>query len=250
VNNRDSQILAEVARIAAEAGPALTPAGHEELLRAITSTAQTLFSAAACSLALYDEDNEELVFYVASGAGSQDVEGMRVPIDQGIAGWVATSGQPISIEDVRKDPRFAQDVAESTGYTPTSILAMPMQTERRMVGVIEVLDRTTEGRDGSRDMQMLALFAEQAALAIENSQVFTDLGRVLLEAAGRAADGSDVAEALRGAAESAPQPSRELAEIAMLLYDLSRRGPEERALAVNVLRSFLDYARSPRWPTS
>jgi hypothetical protein len=53
-----------------------------------------------------------------------------------------SSGQSIAIDDVRRDPRFAQDVAESTGYIPDSILAAPVETRSDTMGLLEVLDRS------------------------------------------------------------------------------------------------------------
>jgi GAF domain-containing protein len=249
MNEESNDILREVARVAADLGPALAPAGHQELVRSITSAAESIFGAAACSIALLDETTDELVFYVASGTGAEDVVGMRIPSNQGIAGWVVTSGQPIAIEDVRRDARFAADVAESTGFTPTSILAMPLETERRMIGVIEVLDRETEGRDGRNDLELLSLFAAQAALAIENSRIFTDLGRALFRAVGMAADGSELDSVLQRIADEAPSPDENLAEIARLFHQLGRSGPDERALAVRLLNELLAYARTRSWPT-
>jgi GAF domain-containing protein len=249
MNEESNETLREVARIAADLGPALAPAGHQELVRSITSAAESIFRAAACSIALLDEATDELVFYVASGTGAEDVVGMRIPSNQGIAGWVVTSGQPIAIEDVRRDARFAADVAESTGYTPTSILAMPLETERQMIGVIEVLDRDTEGRDGRDDLELLGLFAAQAALAIENSRIFTDLGQALFRAVGLAGDESDLDSALQRIADEAPSPDENLAEIARLFHQLGRSGPAERALAVRLLNELLAYARKRTWPT-
>ena len=248
-SRRPDEVFDELARLAADVGPALTPTGHDELLRSITSAAKNLFNAAACSLALLDEEEEHLVFHVATGAGAEEVIGMRVPVGRGIAGWVVTSGQPIAIADVRRDPRFASDVAQSTGYVPGSILAMPLQTERRMIGVIEVLDRSADGREDRRDMELLSLFAEQAALAIENSRVFADLGRVLLEAAGRAAAKGDLGDALRRAARDAPPPTADLAELAALFNELERAQPEARRVVARIATEFLAYERSrgQRW---
>jgi GAF domain-containing protein len=234
-------LLQQLGRLAADLGPALVPAGHHELLESITSAAKDLFAAAACSLALLDEGEETLVFSVASGEGATDVVGMRVPVGRGIAGWVVTSGQPIAIADVRRDPRFAADVAQTTGYVPRSILAMPLQTERRMIGAIEVLDRSSDGRDDRRDMQLLALFAEQAALAIENSRVFSDLGQALLTAAAAAAETGDLSEALEVAARSTPAPDAEMAEIGALFSRLGRAGPKERHVVTVMAREFLAY---------
>ena len=240
--NRGSsfEMLSELARTATDLGPALAPAGHQELLRSITAAAKDIFEAAACSLALLDDAEEKLTFFVATGAGADDVIGLTVPVGQGIAGWVVASGQPIEISDVSRDPRFARDVAESTGYVPRAILAMPLETERAMLGVIEVLDRRRGGGSGVRDMELLALFARQAALAIENSRVFAGLGHALFEALAEATDG-DLSAALRRAAQQASGPSPELAELAAHFNLLARMGSEERLAATRLVGEFVAY---------
>ncbi|MDQ3964226.1 MAG: GAF domain-containing protein [Actinomycetota bacterium] len=237
-----SDPLREVARLAADLGPALVPSGDRELLRSITIAAKALFDAAACSLAVLDEQTDELVFHVASGEGSSDVEGMRVPAGQGIAGWVVSSGQAIAIDDVARDRRFAGEVAESTGYVPRSILAMPLETDRAVIGVIEVLDRRSE-RDS--DMELLALFARQAALSIENSRVFTDLGRTLFAALERISDG-DLSAALGEIARDAPPPDANLADLAAQMNRLAGMGDEERRAATRLVGEFLDYLEARR----
>ncbi|MGH2730146.1 MAG: GAF domain-containing protein [Actinomycetota bacterium] len=248
MDDQSRNVLKEVARVAENLGAALAPVGHEELLRSITEAAKDLFGAAACSVALLDETQSELVFYVASGEGAESVEGMRMPASQGIAGWVVTSGQPMAIEDVTRDPRFATNVAESTGYVPKSILAMPMQTERQMIGVISVLDRRRKGDEGTRDMELLGLFARQAALAIENSRVFNELGRALFRAVGAAADGGDLTDALNEVARNTEEPLGELAELAAHINELSRAGPAERQGAVRLLGEFVHYLHARARP--
>jgi GAF domain-containing protein len=249
MNDRSGDILRELSELAANLGPALTPARHLELLESITSAAMSLFGAAACSLALIRENQEELEFHVASGAGAEEVVGMRVPIGQGIAGYVVSSGQPIAIEDVTRDPRFAAAFAEGTGYVPRSILAMPLETEREMLGVIEVLDRRTRGAglEGAGEMEMLSMFANQAALAIENSRVFTDLGRALFEAAGLAADGTELSQALDQVAQSAPGPARDLGELAAMFNRLALAGPDERRLATRIVSEVIAFLGAHRW---
>lgn len=229
--------LREVARLAADLGPALVPSGERELLRSITQAARALFDAAACSLAVLDEHSDELVFHVASGEGSDDIQGIRVPAGQGIAGWVVSSGQALAIDDVARDRRFASEVAEGTGYVPRSILALPLETDRAVIGVIEVLDRGTQ-RD--RDMELLALFARQAALAIENSRVFTDLGRALFSALADHAD-EDLSTALDEVARSAPQPDADLADLAAQFNRLGSVGEHERRAATRLVGEFLSY---------
>lgn len=242
--NGSGDILRQVAQIADDLGPALAPVSHTELLRSITHAAMSLFGAAACSIALLDESKTELVFYVASGAGSENVEGMRIPADKGIAGYVVNSGQPMAIGDVRKDQRFASDVAEDTGYVPNTILAMPLQTEREMLGVISVLDRNTSRAESEDDMQTLDMFAQQAALAIENSMVFTHLGHALFAAVGKAAGGGELREALDQVAEGTTGPRSELAELASHFNVLADVGPEERDAATRLLGEFARYVKA------
>lgn len=234
---------ADLAALAANLGPLVAPASFAELLNSITEVARRLFDAAACSIALIDEEEEELVFYVTAGAGADEVLGVRVPLGQGIAGYVASTGQAIAIEDVSNDPRFARDVAESTGYVPRSILATPLDTGEGTIGVIEVLDRDASG---AGDLELLSVFAHQAALAIEGSKVFADLGRVLFQAAARTTDDKDLHDALVDIAASAPGPDADLADLAACFAALSELGERERHAATRLLRDFTDYARSRR----
>jgi GAF domain-containing protein len=241
--DRPERLLEQVAALAADLGPALAPVGQLELLRSITAAARELFDAAACSLALLDEAQETLTFHVASGAGAEEVVGQRVPVDRGIAGWVVSSGQPVAVADVAADPRFAAEVAEATGYVPRSVLAMPLQTEREVLGVIELLDQRADSPAGRRDMELLGLFAGQAALAIESSRVFSSLGQALFRALGAAATGDrDLAASLDELARRSPGPTADLAELAGAFARLGQVGAAERTAATRLVREFLAYA--------
>lgn len=235
-------VLADLSRVLSSLGPALAPRGSAELLRSITVSARELFGAAACSLALLTEDGTELVFTTASGTGAEDVLDLRIPAGQGIAGWVVMSEQPISVSDLRTDARFATDVAESTGYVPQAILAVPVASPRRLLGVIEVLDRDAARPGAEHDMRLLALFADQAALAIEGSRLFADLGRAVLDAVAAAAPGTPLADALTVAAARA-EPDGDLLALAALFGELDRVGQDERRLAAAVVGNLLDYFR-------
>jgi GAF domain-containing protein len=234
-------LLRELCELAASLGPAVRPTGTEELLRALTETARQLFAAAACSLALLSEDESELLYTVASGQGASEVTGLRIPSSQGIAGWVVQSGQPIAISDLASDPRFSREAAEQTGYVPQAILAVPVETPQRMLGVISLLDRDP-GRPGAEhDMALLSLFAGQAALALASVEAFNDLGRVLLGALAEAATGADLVLALRQAAGGSPTGDRDLAALAGTFAALARRGTAERRLALAVMRDIAEY---------
>jgi GAF domain-containing protein len=261
------ELLRQLGELATSLGPAVRPAGTDELLRSLTETARRLFGAAACSLALLTEDESELVYTVAAGQGADDVTGMRIPASHGIAGWVVQSGQPIAISDVAADPRFSREQAEQTGYIPQAILAVPVETPERLLGVISLLDRDPRRPGAEQDMALLSLFADQAALALASVERFSLMGRVLLDALAQAAASTDPARAvanddaanddaasdglagtLRRAADHLPAADADLAELAATFAALARRGAAERRLALAVLRDIADYTerRPPR----
>ena len=243
------ELLRQLGELATSLGPAVRPAGADELLRSLTETARRLFGAAACSLALLTEDESELVYTVAAGQGADDVTGMRIPASHGIAGWVVQSGQPIAISDVAVDPRFSREQAEQTGYIPQAILAVPVETPARLLGVISLLDRDPRRPGAEQDMALLSLFADQAALALASVERFSLMGRVLLDALAQAAASGDLADTLRRVADQLPPADANLVELAATFAVLARRGAAERRLALAVLRDIANYVeRRPSRP--
>jgi GAF domain-containing protein len=235
-------LLEELVHLADALAPALRPVGTDELLRSLTDTARQLFGAAACSLALLSDDETELVYTTAAGAGADDVTGMRIPSDQGVAGWVVHSGQPIAISDVASDQRFSRATAEQTGYVPDAILAVPVASARRTLGVLTLLDRDARRPGADRDIALLALFADQAALALESVQAFSQLGRLLLEAlADAAGNDGDLAAAAGRVAAGLRGPDADLAALAGHFAALARQGAAERRLALGVLSEVATY---------
>ena len=234
------RVLTTVAALAAELGPALAPRGFDDLLESIAEMARSTLSAATCSIVLIEGD--ELVFRVASGAGAQTLAGARVPIGQGIVGWVVASGQALGIDDAGQDPRVARDTPETADHLPRAIYVVPLDTGQEIVGVIEVLDPSDAVR--ATALEILEPFARQAALAVETGEAFDHLGQVLFQAAAAAVDDAGVAQALRDIAAEAPPAQAALADVAADMAALSRLGPQERAAASALLRAFLDYAQT------
>lgn len=145
--------------------------GSEEsfraLLGAIVEVARSIFGAKASSILLLDEETDELVFEAVVGEGEEHLLGMRFPAGKGIAGWVLATRTPLVIEDVRTDPRFAADVAEDTGYVPSGLMAAPLLHGERALGVLEVLDRPEASLFSLHEMELLGLFSNQAAIAVD-----------------------------------------------------------------------------------
>ena len=140
--------------------------GQDPALGRSVEAVRRLFAAAACSVALVDEEGETLRFVASDGAGAEAIVGVTIPVSRGIAGWAAMSGQPISVRDVQTDARFARDVAESTNYVPSSILAAPMMTtEGEVMGVTSVLDPSVE-EASDWTLQVRGTLASQMAMLL------------------------------------------------------------------------------------
>ena len=154
-------------RAAVAAGVVGSEEAFRALLSAIVEVARSIFGAKASSVLLLDEETEELVFAAVVGEGEEHLLGMRFPAGKGIAGWVLATRTPLVIEDVRQDPRFAGDVAEDTGYVPSGLMAAPLLHEERALGVLEVLDRPERSLFSLQEMELLGLFANQAAIAVD-----------------------------------------------------------------------------------
>jgi len=154
-------------RAAVAAGVLGSEAQFRALLQSIVDVARAIFKAKASSIFLLDEESDELVFEAVAGEGSDSLVGKRFPSSTGIAGFVLVSRQPLVIEDVLEDPRFSRETAESTGFVPKGLMAVPLLHEERALGVLEVLDRPKEAKFTLAEMELLGLFASQAAIALD-----------------------------------------------------------------------------------
>ena len=159
--------MSDELRAAVAAGVLGSEDQYRALLQSIVDVARAIFRAKASSILLLDEETDELVFEAAADEASGDLIGKRFPSSTGIAGFVLVSRQPLVIEDVLSDPRFSRETAQSTGFVPKGLMAVPLLHEERVLGVLEVLDRPADTRFTLAEMEVLGLFANQAAIALD-----------------------------------------------------------------------------------
>jgi GAF domain-containing protein len=174
-------------RAAVAAGALGSEEGYRELLQSIVEVARAIFGARASSVFLHDEESDELVFEAVAGEGADELIGQRFPSSTGIAGWVLVTRQPLVVDELDKDPRFAREAAESTGFVPKGLMAVPLLHEDQALGVLEVLDRPQQAAFSLAEMELLGLFANQAAIALDLLQKARSARTVLEEEGGEAA---------------------------------------------------------------
>jgi len=143
----------------------------DTLLQRIVVAARELTDCEASSLLLYDQQSHSLYFEAATGALVGGVGQRAIPADNSIAGWVFTHGQPLLSDDVMSDQRFFREIDALTRFETRSILGVPLKTKNKVMGVIESVNKM-QGRFDEEDVQILQTLAAQAAIAIENSQLF------------------------------------------------------------------------------
>jgi GAF domain-containing protein len=242
-------LRARLAQVGA-AGALSAPTEHRELLEQLVQTAMHVLDARAGSLYLIDEARNELIFEVAQGERATSLVGQRLPLGQGLAGFVAATGQSIAVADVQKDPRWGRHVAEAVGYQPRSMLAMPLMLRDRVTGVLQLLDRSGGEAFNAADMATLSLFAQQAAVAIALSRNLSSLSTLLVSLLSSTGQDDDLAQRAASLAANAEESAeyRDTMELAALLGQIARRGDSARRLALGVAREITQYLQSqPRY---
>ena len=246
-DDRAGEDLRAVLTQAGAAGVLTAPTAHADLLDHIVATAAHVIGANAASLFLIDEATEELVFEVALGEKAAEVKKFRLPLGQGIAGFTAVTGQAIAVADVQRDPRWAHDIGQAIAYLPQTILSVPLSLGDRVIGVLELLDKQGGAPFGADDMETAGMFANQAAIAIEQSRATQNLTMLLRNTLAGLGDVSAdvIARAVEAAARTEESEAyRETLQIASTLAEISRRSDAGRRLCAQVVEAIATYLRS------
>jgi putative nucleotidyltransferase with HDIG domain len=140
----------------------------EEICRAETSSIWEL-----------DEAAGELFFRVVRGSAAPEIAGVRVPLGQGIVGAVAESGRLEVVNDVASDPRWTGD--RSDRFDTRAILAVPLTTRGRVIGVLQLLNPEGKAAFDEDDVRRMRLFAGPLAQALDNARLYAAQQRLFVE---------------------------------------------------------------------
>lgn len=151
-----------------------------EVLRTTMGKVSELLRPKNWSLLLMDVDGQHLRFEVAVGDGADALKGSILKVGEGVAGWVAQSGESVLIEDVKSDVRFCKRFDEICNFKTQSIICVPMRNKGRVLGVIELINKIEEGPFTDLDMRALDTIAEYAAIAIDNAASFRKIQRLVI----------------------------------------------------------------------
>lgn len=114
------------------------------------------------SISCLDTTTGELVFVFVQGGLRQELRGYRIKGDVGIAGWVVNHREPIIVNEPRQDWRFSREVDQEFNFLTHSIACVPMITEDKLVGVIELLNKRG-GEFTDMDIAIVSMLGQIAA---------------------------------------------------------------------------------------
>ena len=143
---------------------------RELVKQTIKMTQQTL-AASAASVLLFQDNENELFFEVASGPVGKELKQVKVSIDNGIAGHVARTGKPLIVNDVAKNAIFNGDIDKVTGFVTKSLICVPLVIHQKILGVIEVLNKLDGSDFNECDLETVVSVAAIAAMSIENTKL-------------------------------------------------------------------------------
>jgi len=208
------------------------------LVEQVMPMTQRTLNASASSVLLVDDEEQELLFEIAKGQAGKQLRRVRLSTHSGIAGWVVRHGKPLIVNDVNKDERFNKAIDVATGFVTRSIVCVPLVVHRKIIGVIEVLNKQDGSDFSKRDLEALVPVASTAAMSIENArlhQTVLDAYKSTIKALAAAIDAKDsytrghsqrVTEytLLGGISLSLSPEELEVLEYAAILHDIGKIG--------------------------
>ncbi|MCB9106704.1 MAG: GAF domain-containing protein [Anaerolineales bacterium] len=144
----------------------------DEVLTRIVREASRMLHVETGSVLLLDHLSSELYFATSISNGERVDITTRLRCNQGLAGWVVSRGETVCISDVAQDDRWFGEV--EYGFVTRSLLAVPLQSERRSLGVLQVLNKKSPSGFSRSDEMLLSAFAASATIAIENARLYEE----------------------------------------------------------------------------
>ncbi len=162
-----------------EIGKAITQAASiEETLNEVMQQIGNIFIPLNWSLLLREPKTGELTFTIVVGKNAAKLQGLQLPRGEGLAGWIAETGNAVIVEDVTLDKRFSGRVDRFTGFKTQSIIGVPLKANNRVFGVIELINKINGGSFTPYELKILTTIADFTAIAIEKAYYFRALKKM------------------------------------------------------------------------
>jgi diguanylate cyclase (GGDEF)-like protein len=144
----------------------------EEILGAIMDKMAQFFGPERWSMLMVDEKSGELYYAIAVGENAESLKGLRVPLGEGVAGWVASTGNPLVVPDVALDPHWSAFANKHPDLKIRSIACVPVRSGNKTLGVIQLLNSKLDLLS-EYSISFLRILCDYAAIAIQNARSMT-----------------------------------------------------------------------------
>ncbi|MFQ5881703.1 MAG: HD domain-containing phosphohydrolase [Candidatus Methylomirabilales bacterium] len=192
-----------------------------EVLKRSIEAATRLMECEVGSLLLLNEKRDELVFEVALGERGREVKEIRLTVGEGIAGWVAKTGESAIVNDVQRDARFAGWVDVRTHFITHNMICVPVKSRERIVGVLQAINRLNGHPFNAEDQRLFESLARQVGIAIENARLYEEVKGTFLSTAATLADAIEKRDPYTGG------HVRRVVGICLAIGEMLRLSPEE-----------------------
>lgn len=217
---------------------------EKEIRRRAMEAATRLMDAETGSLLLVDREKGELFFEVALGKKGKVVSEMRLKIGEGIAGWVAKTGESIISNDVEKDPRHFKGADKRARFKTRNMICTPVRIKGKIIGVLQAINKKNEGIFTKWDLEEFNTLSNQVAIAIDNANLYRELKDTFISTAMALSDTIEARDAYTGGHTkrvleysaiigeelSLEEGEMENLKLAAILHDIGKIGVEDRIL--------------------
>ncbi|MBF0243450.1 MAG: sensor domain-containing diguanylate cyclase [Desulfamplus sp.] len=139
----------------------------KETLNLLMYQVGDIFQPMNWSLLLKDPKSNEMVFTIVVGVNKNKLLGVRLPVGEGIAGYILNSGKSLIVDNVEQDERFCKEFDANTGFKTQSIIGVPLKTDDKVFGVIELINKISGDNFTESELALLSSIADYAAIALE-----------------------------------------------------------------------------------
>ena len=221
----------------------------DDLLDTIVAVATKSTHAEGGSLLLVTDDRKHLVFEAVHGEKADDLAKLELEMGQGIAGFVATTGQPLCVADVAESEQWDRSISEAIQFETQSILAVPVMAGARIVGVLEVVNKMDSEGFEQADIELLSQFARIAGAAVDKRDMMA-LSKSLLVAMKERPEADDVTAELTESLEQlqASDAHRQAMEMAVAVETICAAGPNKARTCAKVIAALSEFVSSSGGP--